>query len=101
MSFGAGSSKGGYVDVEKVDGRDAKEWDRAVIFPPMHLLPSRMTVTDLKLNQLTPLAVVGLPAIVQQATNGVLAAAGSTYGIDLTTVETFRDVLQYVRSLLL
>ncbi|ORY68070.1 hypothetical protein BCR35DRAFT_326470 [Leucosporidium creatinivorum] len=97
----SGGSRGSYDDLEKDHpelGGD-EERERAQIFPPMHLLPPKMTVTDLKRNQLTPMAIVSLAAVVQNAANGVLAAAGSTYGVNLTTVEMFRDLMQMITLL--
>ena len=43
-----GAERGRYVDVEK-----QRESTRALILPPMHLVPPGLTVTDLKLNRTT------------------------------------------------
>lgn len=84
-----------YVDLEK-DKQIQRNETRSLLFPPMHLLPPHVTVTDLKLNRTTPSPLFTVQSLLLKAINGVTAASGSAYGISLTTVELFRDLVQCV-----
>ncbi|GAA5904568.1 hypothetical protein JCM6882_004910 [Rhodosporidiobolus microsporus] len=72
---------------------------RSLIFPPFHLLPSSLTVTDLKANRHAPPPLVSFQALVLKAANGLLGAAGSSYGLKLTSLEGLRDLMQMVTLL--
>ena len=76
-------------DVEK-----QRESTRALILPPMHLVPPGLTVTDLKLNRTTARSIVTLSALMSTLTDAIIAAEGSATGISLQTVESFRDIMQ-------
>ncbi|KAK4705968.1 hypothetical protein P7C70_g240, partial [Phenoliferia sp. Uapishka_3] len=97
-----GSGKGGgkYVDVEK-QGKEANRGtaaadERLLIFPPMHLLPTGLTVTDLKLNRWKARPIVTLSSLMSTLTDSIIAGEGSSSGISLQTVESFRDIMQMV-----
>lgn len=77
-------------------GLTPAQYDRTLKFPPFHLLPRDLTVTDLKANRRKPPPLVSLQSLLTTASNGVLGAAGSGYGIKLTTIEGLRDLMQYV-----
>lgn len=68
---------------------------RQLIFPPFHLLPPYLTVTDLKHNRRRPPSLFSFQGVLAAVGNGILGAAGSTTGIGLTTVEGLRDLMQY------
>ncbi|GJN94294.1 hypothetical protein Rhopal_007368-T1 [Rhodotorula paludigena] len=70
------------------------QYDRTLKFPPFHLLPRNLTVTDVKANRRKPPPLVSLQSLLTTASNGVLGAAGSSYGIKLTTIEGLRDLMQ-------
>ncbi|KAM0756390.1 hypothetical protein T439DRAFT_308870 [Meredithblackwellia eburnea MCA 4105] len=67
---------------------------RHLIFPPMHLIPPSVTVTDLKLNRHKSRPLITMAGLISSITDGVIAAEGSSYGIALQTIESFRDIIQ-------
>ncbi|GAA5821147.1 hypothetical protein JCM11251_001986 [Rhodosporidiobolus azoricus] len=73
---------------------------RSLIFPPFHLLPPSLTVTDLKANRHAPPPLISFQALVLKAANGVLGAAGSSYGLKLTSLEGLRDLMQMITLLI-
>lgn len=70
------------------------QYRRSLILPPFHLLPSQMTVTDLKANRRRPAPLVTMQTVLKIVGNGILGAAGSSKGISLTTLEGLRDLMQ-------
>ncbi|BGP65895.1 hypothetical protein NBRC10512_004184 [Rhodotorula toruloides] len=72
---------------------------RRLIFPPFHLLPPHLTVTDLKHNRRRPPPLLTLQGVLATVGNGVLGAASSTTGISMTTVEGVRDLMQMITLL--
>ena len=83
-----------YVDMEtqKPSASLLAADHRSHIFPPMHLLPPNTTVTDLLRNR--KVQFLSADTVLGLALDGVIGAAGSTYGIALTQVEVFRDAIQ-------
>lgn len=61
------------------------QYKRSLILPPFHLLPPRVTVTDLKANRRRPAPLVTFQTVLKIVGNGILGAAGSSKGISLTT----------------
>uniref|UniRef100_A0A0K3CPE6 Uncharacterized protein n=1 Tax=Rhodotorula toruloides TaxID=5286 RepID=A0A0K3CPE6_RHOTO len=72
---------------------------RQLIFPPFHLLPPHLTVTDLKHNRRRPPPLLTLQGVLATVGNGILGAASSTTGISMTTVEGVRDLMQMITLL--
>lgn len=70
------------------------QYKRSLILPPFHLLPPRVTVTDLKANRRRPAPLVTFQTVLKIVGNGILGAAGSSKGISLTTLEGLRDLMQ-------
>ncbi|BGP35334.1 hypothetical protein JCM10296v2_007170 [Rhodotorula toruloides] len=70
-----------------------------LIFPPFHLLPPHLTVTDLKHNRRRPPPLLTLQGVLATVGNGILGAASSTTGISMTTVEGVRDLMQMITLL--
>ncbi|BGP51645.1 hypothetical protein JCM10450v2_007595 [Rhodotorula kratochvilovae] len=81
-------------------GLSRDEYRRTLKFPPFHLLPTELTVTDLKANRRKPPPLMSLQGLLLTASDGLLGAAGSSMGISLTTVEGLRDLMQMVTLLL-
>ncbi|GAA6052609.1 hypothetical protein JCM3770_006400 [Rhodotorula araucariae] len=81
-------------------GLSRDEYLRTLKFPPFHLLPANLTVTDLKANRRRPPPLISLQGMLLAVSNGLLGAAGSSMGISLTTVEGLRDLMQMVTLLL-
>ncbi|GAA6008193.1 hypothetical protein JCM10207_000034 [Rhodosporidiobolus poonsookiae] len=72
---------------------------RALIFPPFHLLPPELSVTDLKANRRKPPPLLSFQSLVLKASNGLVGAATSGWGIKLTTLEGLRDLAQMITLL--
>lgn len=70
------------------------QYKRSLILPPFHLLPPKVTVTDLKANRRRPAPLVTVQTVLKIVGNGILGAAGSSKGISLTTLEGLRDLMQ-------
>ncbi|GAA5993201.1 hypothetical protein JCM10908_004503, partial [Rhodotorula pacifica] len=76
-----------------------EQYKRSLIFPPFHLLPPGVTVTDLKANRRKSAPLFTWQTILKIVGNGILGAAGSSTGISLTTIEGLRDLMQLVTLL--
>ncbi|GAA5984952.1 hypothetical protein JCM11641_005596 [Rhodosporidiobolus odoratus] len=72
---------------------------RSLVFPPFHLLPPELTVADLKANRRKPPPLLSLQSLVLKASNGLVGAASSSWGINMTTIEGLRDLMQMVNLL--
>ncbi|BGP20057.1 hypothetical protein JCM10213v2_008192 [Rhodosporidiobolus nylandii] len=72
---------------------------RALIFPPFHLLPASLTVSDLKANRRKAPALLSFQSLLLTVSNGLLGAASSSMGISMTTIEGLRDLMQMVTLL--
>lgn len=95
------STKGKYVDLEAEQGRLnfttanlSFAETKCLIFPPMHLIPEDLTVTDLKTNRIKVPLLGSLDSWLGIAIDGVLAGEGSSLGLKFETVEIFRDLMQ-------
>ncbi|GAA6037574.1 hypothetical protein JCM8097_006120 [Rhodosporidiobolus ruineniae] len=72
---------------------------RALVFPPYHLLPPELTVSDLKANRRKPPPLLSFQSFVLKASNGLLGAASSSYGIKMPSIEGLRDLMQMITLL--
>ncbi|KPV73435.1 uncharacterized protein RHOBADRAFT_55175 [Rhodotorula graminis WP1] len=80
-------------------GMSRDQYIRSLKFPPFHLLPPKLTVTDLKANRRAPPPLIGVQGLLGAASNGLLGAASSSMGLKLTSVEGLRDLMQMVTLL--
>ncbi|GAA5844290.1 hypothetical protein JCM9279_001756 [Rhodotorula babjevae] len=80
-------------------GMSRDEYIRSLKFPPFHLLPHKLTVTDLKANRRRPPPLIGIQDLLGAAANGVLGAASSSMGLKLTSIEGLRDLMQMITLL--
>lgn len=67
---------------------------KAKLFPPFHLVPDQLSVTDLKLNRWRPRSLTTLSAVLGSTVDIMLGVEGSTIGISYTSLESIRDLAQ-------
>ncbi|KAI5474993.1 hypothetical protein MNV49_002116 [Pseudohyphozyma bogoriensis] len=97
---GSGRQSTAYADLEKSNaGAEAKEESKRLIFPSMDLIPTDLTLSELKRNQLKPLPIESLQSALKSTVNGILGLEGSSFAISLFTVESFRDLMQLITLL--
>ncbi|GAA6064386.1 hypothetical protein JCM10212_002919 [Sporobolomyces blumeae] len=80
-------------------GLSTDESSRSRIFPPFHLLPPDVTLSDLKQNRRRPPGFLSGNGILQTLADGALNIFGSAAGIKLTTIEGLRDLMQMITLL--
>jgi hypothetical protein len=78
-------------DVPKRVVKSAHQSARRSIFPPLHLLPSGLSLADLKLNRRSSLPFFSLNQLLGTAVDGILGGQGSSYASAFLTLELFRD----------
>lgn len=89
-----------YVDLDKAaldhNAKPSTTRERQLLLPPFHLLPANVTLTDLKLNKRKPDGVATWQDLFGTSLNALMALAGSSWGVGMTTVEMWRDLMQCV-----
>lgn len=83
-------------DVDHLKTHSVEYAKRQLIFPPMHLIPPDLTVTDLKANRKKRAPFLTLNQLLSTGIDAVLGAEGSSYAISLMKVEAFRDLIQLI-----
>ncbi|KAL7008934.1 hypothetical protein EMMF5_001681 [Cystobasidiomycetes sp. EMM_F5] len=87
---------GSKEEAQRFAASTAETLKRQLMFPPMHLLPPKLTISDLKHNRSSRLPLISFNTLLSTGINGVLGAEGSSAAISLLTVEAFRDLVQTI-----
>ena len=83
-------------DIFQVFKSSTEQIKRSLVFPPMHRIPSELTVLDLKENRSRRRPAFSIGTLLSIVIDAVLGEEGSYTPGPLTTVEAFRDLLQIV-----